>query len=476
MVDRQIISLPEADHVIVVGDDQSETIKLGNNDFLFDTMASEDIVFQNVGSEVSISASGEKPFAIQQVSPVSVQKNIRKAKSGNSPNKNRSSVSQGQLIHSVSTNQASGLTQFITSMKPPPLLSTSGPKKTSTPNRGVTTKKQPTLAPAPSSLPSSNIKMIMTPTGQQLLITSPIKQGQENQKSTSISIQSSKALTSTLQPIQTQQASPISQQSSQSQQQIVFLSPIKSASPNTTNKLIEVRPKPSSVPSVTTIQLPVDNNSSKDVKPLQIIRLVSVSNNTSTPTIIDSVAGSKSANSSKTIKTIVSNTTKIQSPVASTSLNTHKLMVPSSAIKSGASLKQTVNSGSNSNSVSSTPTFITTGTGGTSLIMVPAQLLQQQQPQLQQSSIPQQNEQQSSVVTQIQGKMSQVSGSQSVKQVTFTNAKPTCSTPQRTNFIPIAPSPLTNQTSTLSASQLLAGLSGSKPAQNGYLNFFNLFF
>ena len=108
--------------------------------------------------------------------------------------------------------------------------------------------------------------------------------------------------------------------------------------------------------------------------------------------------------------------------------------------------------------------------------MVPAQLLQQQQPQLQQSSIPQQNEQQSSVVTQIQGKMSQVSGSQSVKQVTFTNAKPTCSTPQRTNFIPIAPSPLTNQTSTLSASQLLAGLSGSKPAQNGYLNFFNLFF
>lgn len=183
----------------------------------------------------------------------------------------------------------------------------------------------------------------------------------------------------------------------------------------------------------------------------------SKSSSSSTPKAVTSSAN-------KTLKPIAP---KITSPVSPGS--TAKLLVPvQTALRSSRTPLKTV-TGSNTSTVTttatSTPTFLITGSTGTSLIMLQPVLPQQATSTATGSN---QSQIQPSIVTPVPTKFSTTprTATTPIKTVTLINSKQAISTPQKTNFVPIAPNPLTSQ-SALSASQILAGLSAPRNLQNG---------
>ncbi|RWS14525.1 protein lin-54-like protein [Dinothrombium tinctorium] len=377
----------------------------------------EEVVLSDVANEVSITASIEKGASADSGSGAA-GKTVRKTKSVLTQNKTKPiQPNQGSILIPVS-NQASGLAQFITSIRPPAIPGSSIKMRPVVANTKLAPAKKPlAIAPAPAPVTSSGVimsKVIMTtPTGQQLLISSPVK-CQENQKSLA-----SGAVNSTSQPI-------------------VLFSPIK---PSTPNKLVQVRPKP-----VTTVTTPVTNSTQQksEVKPLQIIRLVTLPS--SSVSVSSSVqTSSKVTNKVATLSALSPNINNAQ--VVSTT--SQKIVMAASTVKATTPN----NSAGILQSSSQIPSAFITNSGGAPVIMLPAQFLQGQNQTI-------------SSVNQLQGKVNETSAG-NVKHVTFATAPAVTAVQQRTSFVPIAPSPLTSQTATPSASQILAGLSGSKNAQNG---------
>lgn len=178
-----------------------------------------------------------------------------------------------------------------------------------------------------------------------------------------------------------------------------------------------------------------------------------------------SISKSAGSSSNKTLKPIAP---KITSPVSSGS--SAKLLVPvQTALKTSRTPLKSV-SGSNTSTVTttatSTRTFLIAGGTGTSLIMLQPVLPQQAAPTATGSN---QSQVQPSIVTPVPTKFNTMRNATSttpIKQVALINSKQAISTPQKTNFVPIAPNPLTSQ-SALSASQILAGLSTPRNVQNG---------
>ncbi|XP_015793882.1 protein lin-54 homolog [Tetranychus urticae] len=352
-------------------------------------MASEDIIFQNVGSEVSIDCCSEELVApLEGVSlPATSTKGVRRAKVNESSKQSMlTDGSSSPLLVSAGDNQASNLAQFITSIRPPPLVGTSGP-------------------------------MTIEPIASATSLIGGVKNVNINSNSNIINSNSTTAVSVSINNSSTTSNNVINCSSGT----LINASPVVKKIQTTNRNLIKRQPQAiaPAPPTPTQNTLPASS-------------------------II-----------TKVIMTPTGQQLLITSPVKQGSDIVNIKTVPISI--QPASSSNTVNKPIKT---PTTPTFLTTGTGG--LIMVPAQFVQQQSASADPSP--------GSVLTPISTKSNQIKGptSTNTKPVTLATSKPVTSTPTRTNFVPIAPSPISNQqASALSASQILAGLSGSKSAQNG---------
>jgi len=403
---------------MILGDDGH------NESFPYDPSTSEpvmetlgaDIVFENVGNEVSIQSDSPGLMRQQQLKPVvTVQQTYAKSspiktttikpKVTTLANTNKImkpvSGKPQPIVIPIGNSQAAGasLAQFITQIRPPAMPGgsnlTANNRMTSQqqlptrviPIRAITippaSKKPQTIAPAPSNSIStsqaSNVKFIMTQTGQQLLISSPLKSDQ-----LTIGTSNTKYIT----------ASSAGTLTTASGQQVFMLSPVKSGGPQ---KLVQVRPKPE--PQPIRVQTSSGNASTGQIinakqfggagdgKPMQI-KVVSVPSSSS-------FSGGKTINVSGLSTSKAGNLRPIApSPVAkamssqalATSISNaiasgQKLItIPSSAIR--GNLIQATSVGNLSNLTTPSGSILTSGTGGAQVIMLPANLLQGSQAQV----------------------------------------------------------------------------------------------
>ncbi|KAI1285799.1 Protein lin-54 -like protein [Halotydeus destructor] len=411
-------------HMILNNDSQGfQTIQSQNelHDQVLHDFA-DDIVFDNVASEVSIvpSASESQQNQRQTLTIPRLTKGIKTITLPKAtPTKTISNQPTQQIIIPVSSQGAggAGLAQFITSIKPPVIPGTSMKPKpvTMSPVRMITTtntvqsRKPTSIAPAPGNV----FKYVMTTSGQQLLISSPIKM-EDGTEPKIVNIPSSGTTLTT-----------------STGQQVVFLSPAKGGTPQ---KLVQVRPKPNI--SQSPVRVAVSSASfqqglttrTQDGKPVQIVKIMSVAGGNSTA----SVSGLGKAG----LRPIAPSTNKLPTSIA-TSIATaltsgQKLIIPSSSLKGGNVIT------SLAGSTSSSGAFMTTGPGGAQVIMLPANLLQTGHGQTVKLSQMQPQYKAMSIVAHPSGATS------------------------RTNFIPIAPSPLSANAIIPSAKEVLAGLSSPK--------------
>ncbi|XP_053209366.1 protein lin-54 homolog [Panonychus citri] len=412
-------------------------------------MASEDIIFQNVGSEVSIDCCGEELVApLEGVSlPATSTKGLRRSKASESNKQSMlTDASSSQLLDSTGDNQPSNLAQFITSIRPPSLIGTSvvGPITTSesigssssvTSLTGVVSKNL--------TISGNNNTTLSSPSSSNtIIINSNNNNNNNNNNSNTLATSGGGTIIVNSNNIFTSVGNTISSNNiincnTGGGESVINVSPAFKRIPSSSNRnLIKrqpqaIAPAPPTPTQTTTNTLPASS-------------------------II-----------TKVIMTPTGQQLLITSPVKQGGDLVNLKSVPFSIqpAPSSTNVNKPVNK-----QQTSTPTFLATGSGG--LIMVPAQFVQQQ------TSTPVVDQPVSgSVLTPISTKSNQIKGTTSLsltssssntKQVTLAASKPITSTPTRTNFVPIAPSPISHQqASVLSASQILAGLSSAKPAQNG---------
>lgn len=300
--------------MILEDDGQSfHTQDASSNELVLESFGSDHIVFGNVSNEVSIQAGLEKPSQSNQqqhqVQPpprqnilpsksITVKRPPQRPTIGNIASGPRLPTQQPILIPVGTSNQPSGLAQFISSIRPPAIPGASNIKPrvmpiTTTTVQAIASRKPVTIAPAPSS--GKVTKVLMTQTGQQLLISRPIKSEAGTNVGTRFINASAGTITVT-----------------SSGQQIVFLSPVKGHTVAGGQKFVQVLPKPAIAPAPIRIASTTSSpSSSSNVKPVQVIRLVTVSSSsasTSSGQSTMTVAGSNKGN----LRPIAPNTTKAQ--------------------------------------------------------------------------------------------------------------------------------------------------------------------
>ena len=277
---------------------------------------------------------------------------------------------------------------------------------------------------------SSTLKVIYTSQGQQIVF-SPSKQSALNSTPTVLSLQPS---TSVAPPgkvlLRPMGPKSLSNLSTSQPQQVIILSPVKASTSGVTtiapaNKILPIKsqavlsaksPQRVLAPAPTQSKIAISKSLS-DTKPVQLIRVVPLSSVQTS----HQVSTTFSSNKFVPLRPIAPNpSVKTIAPIPQ---STHKLLVPTSGVKSSTSSLVTA--------TTSSATFLTTSGPSNSgqVFMLPA----------------------NSSLLKITPNTTSVSTTHPTKTVSFAT-----SSAQRTNFVPIAPSPMTAATSatTLTAAQL----------------------
>lgn len=341
------------------------------NELVVDTLGS-DIVFENVGNEVSIQAAtppDQQPKAsstqVRNIAPKALQSKPQPQArprpvlpAANRVTKPASGKPQPIIIPVGNNNQAgASLAQFITQIRPPaiPGGSSNLQKTKVVPIKAISIppKKPTAIAPAPAT---SNVKLIMTQTGQQLVI-SPLKTEQAAPGKFITASTSGTTLTTA------------------TGQQVFMLSPVKSGVPQ---KLVQVLPKPKppqtsgttqtvriqSIQSASSLtsqaQIIKSVSSSADVKPVQV-KVVTVPSANTQLKVTGNLRPIAPSPVSKTGQTA----TTIASSIATLGTGQKLITIPKGNVLQAANVV-----GGTANNA------IITGTGGAQVIMLPANILQ----------------------------------------------------------------------------------------------------
>lgn len=303
-----------------------------------------------------------------------------------------------------------------------------------------TTNANTTIQSIPTT-DSSTLKVIYTSQGQQIVF-SPSKQSALSSNQTVVSLQPSTSVAPPgkvlLRPVGPKTMSALN---TSQPQQVIILSPVKANTSGITaiapaTKMIPLKSQPViAAKSPQRVLAPAPTQSKiaiskalTDSKPVQLIRVVPISSVQTQQQI--STVTTISGNKFVPLRPIAPNpSVKTIAPITQT---THKLLVPTSGIKTNASLGTVT---------TSSATFLTTSgpSNSSQVFMLPA----------------------NSSLLKITPNTTAVSTTHTTKTVSFATTSA-----QRTNFVPIAPSPLTAATS--ASSTLTAAQMSSLKITNGY--------